>query len=72
MNVGSQFKPKYDWSELFNGEGRVYVRGVDFDCLPYGMMRNVYQAARRHGYRVSVSVGVDSVTVRVLGRRADG
>ena len=56
---------RYPWSDLFKLQTFILTRGVHFDGLPHGMSRTVQQAAKRHNKRVSVSVGLETVTVTV-------
>jgi hypothetical protein len=57
---------RYPWKVWFKKKILKLLRGKDYECMDHGMHSNVVQAAKRHGVKVSLSVGDGSVTVRVL------
>jgi hypothetical protein len=72
---GKRFGRRYPWSIWFARARRGKVtlhREQDFDCFPHGMRQNIMAAARAYlmdNERVSVTLGVDYVTLQVTRRK---
>lgn len=57
---------RYPWARWFAGPTITLRRGWHFAGLPHGFAQTARQAAARMGVAVSVEVGSDSVTLRVV------
>lgn len=71
-----KYGKRYPWEKWMRHTGRfvTLVRGVDFDCMVHGMAHNIrnHAAAQRPRLRVSVRIGEDSVTFKVVGVANEG
>ena len=60
---------KYPWVQWFQRKKEFeLIRGEHFKCLPHSMAQQMRNAAYRHGYRVSISIGKGLLKVRVVSR----
>lgn len=62
---------RYPWDKWFKLGKRIrLVRGEDYLGATHGMRSTATQAANRMGYKVSFQLTADSLTMRVVGRKA--
>ena len=56
---------KYDWNKWFNGEAWILRHGIDFYPSPLTFQKQIYQAARRKGKKVSAIIDMDQMRILV-------
>jgi len=60
---------RYDWGRIFGNRIVTLRRDVDYNGLEHSFVVYVRRAARKFGYRISVSPGDRSVTITVHGKK---
>ncbi len=65
--VGPTKQPRYPWDEWFCQRKFVLRRGVDYLCQPYTMMILIRTKAANRGFRVSVHIHNDELTITKRG-----
>jgi hypothetical protein len=65
----------YPWHRWFARKEFTLVEGQQYSCRTYSMQHSIYQAAKRYGVKVSISITTerktDIIKVEVLGRRSE-
>jgi hypothetical protein len=69
MTTPNKYARRYDWEKIFGRKSSVLRRGKDYNGLDHCFAVHTRLAAKRYGYRVSVSVGDGFVRITVNGRK---
>jgi len=69
--AGPTRQPRYPWDAWFSRQEFTLRRGVDFFCQPYSMMILVRLKAKQRGFRVTVHIQEDRLTVTIVRKPID-
>jgi hypothetical protein len=69
MTTPNKYARRYNWEKIFGRKSSVLRRGVDYNGLDNSFAVHVRLAAKRYGYRVSVSLGEGCVKITVNGKK---
>lgn len=61
---GSARGDNYPWDEWFDGQIRKLTKGEDYDCLTASFSNAAYNARKRRGVEVRISVRGDIVYIQ--------
>ena len=61
--AGPTRQPRYPWDAWFSRKELILRRGVDYFCQPYTMMILIRLKAKQRGFRVSVYIREERLTI---------